>query len=234
MQQLPEALAPLAEYPQFILYKLVPSKKKPGKFDKLPVDFRTLQVFKKGDNWQQDPAARTTAAEAIARAALCGSDYGVGFFFTPEDPFFFLDIDGCLEPDNATWSPVALDLINRLPGAAVEISQSGRGLHIFGTYAGAMPAHACKNVPLGLELYTSARFVALTGRNTVGSVGRDCTATLTPVVAGYFPPKGTDQTAPQDWTTEPVPEWTGPEDDDELVRKALASQSAASVFEGRS
>ena len=129
MQQFPEAFAALASYHQFILYKLIPSKKQLGKMDKLPVDHRTLQVFKTGDNWQQDPAAWTDPQNALTLASICGSEYGVGFFFTPNDPFYFVDIDYCLQNDG-TWSPTAQSVLNMLPGAAVEVSQSGTGLHI--------------------------------------------------------------------------------------------------------
>lgn len=227
MQHLPEALVPMGNYAQFILFKLI---RRPDKTDKLPVDHRTLKVFAAGAGWQQDPAAWTTFANASFLAEQLGPDYGIGFFFTPSDPFFFLDIDKCLEPCGTKWSPLANDIMARLPGAAVEISQSGRGLHLFGTYEGAAPDHACKNTPLDIELYTSGRFVALTGAGTVGSAGADCTINLAAVVAMYFAP--TAAAPDQDWTTEAVPEYTGPEDDTELLNRALSSKPSASAILG--
>lgn len=224
MQHLPDALAPLAAYKQFILYKLVSRGDKSGKMDKLPVDPNTLQVFKKDQGWQDDPTTWTDANTAISLASLCGDQFGVGFFFTKNDPFFFLDIDGCL--DRETWSPVAMDLMGRLDGAAVEISQSGTGLHIFGQ--GLCPDHSCKNIPLGLELYTERRFVALTGTNVVGSADFDCSIALTPLVTNYFPPK--IAVGPEEWTTEPVEKWNGFKDDEKLIKKALKSKSTASMF----
>ncbi|PCJ87993.1 MAG: hypothetical protein COA54_04310 [Thiotrichaceae bacterium] len=152
--ELPLALQPLAAYPQWVLWVTV---ERNGKLMKLPIDYRN------GDKASvADPNTWTDAQTAINTARLWGSNYRVGFVFTDNDPFFFLDIDNCLQVDN-TWSPLALELINMLPGAAVEISQSGKGLHIFGTYSADMPDHACKNVPLGIELYHKERFVALTG-----------------------------------------------------------------------
>jgi len=53
--------------------------------DKLPLDHRTLQMFQKGSNWQQDPAAWTSYEQARMLADLSGPDYGVGFLFTPAD-----------------------------------------------------------------------------------------------------------------------------------------------------
>ena len=231
MLALPQALQPLAEYPQFILYKLVPGRNNPDKMDKLPVDHRTLQVFVKGQDWQQDPSAWTTAQNAINMVAMCGPEYGVGFFFTPADPFFFIDLDKCLNPDDATWSPVAMDVMSKLPGAAIEVSQSGRGLHIFGK--GVSPAHGCKNIPLGLEMYTEGRFVALTGTNAVGDAGLDLSAYLPALVIGYFPINGGSTAGPIEWTEEPVPEWTTLSDS-EILAKALATQSAGAVFGGKS
>jgi hypothetical protein len=40
MQVLPTGLRALASVPQFIVYILTPSLKRPGKIDKLPVDYR--------------------------------------------------------------------------------------------------------------------------------------------------------------------------------------------------
>lgn len=226
MQELPNALAPLAAYNQFILYKLVPTA---DKVKKLPVDHRTLQVYEAGQDWQNDPQAMTDAQNAINLAALCGADHGVGYLFTERDPFYFCDIDKCLQADNATWSLVAQDLMARLPGAAVEVSQSGRGLHIIGT--GITSEHSCKNIDLGLELYTEGRFVALTGTNIIGNAATNNAATGGAIVDQYFPPKITARG--DEWKTEPLVEWNGPTDNDQLIEKMLATQSAATAFGGR-
>lgn len=226
MQQLPEALAPLAAHRQFILWKLAT---RDGKPIKMPISPDTLRPFPKGSDWQNDPAS-TTDSETALSLASSGAVDGVGFLFTKDDPFFFVDLDKCLNADGATWSQVALDVLALLPGAAVEVSQSGRGLHIIGT--GAAPDHSCKNIGLGLEFYTEGRFVALTGTNAIGSAAADLSANLPALVAGYFPPKAS--TKGQEWTSEPVPEWNGPNDDDELLQKALSTQSAGGVFGNRS
>lgn len=221
MRALPEALQPLADYPQFILWT---TTERDGKLIKLPVDHRTGQ---RAD--AHSPDVWLSADDAIRTAAMFGDAYGVGFVFTKNDPFFFVDIDKCLNPDGQTWSAVATDLMSRLPGAAIEVSQSGRGLHIFGK--GTPPDHACKNIPLGIEFYKDGRFVALTGTNAVGSAGTNCDAYLPSLIEAYFPNKGYDND--QEWTTEPVPEWTGPTDDDELIAKAIGAKSVGSVFQGR-
>ena len=134
----------------------------------------------------------------------------MGCLFTDQDPFFFLDIDKCMQPDN-TGSQTATDMCAAFAGAAVEVSQSGKGLHIFGR--GTAPVHGCRNIPLGLEFYTESRFVALTGISALGDANTDCTAVLSRVVPEYFPPSAL--IVPAEWSEGPVPEWRGPESDDE-------------------
>ena len=222
MLKLPTPLQPMGDYAQFILYKKVP--KPDGKTDKLPVDPRTLDVYAKGSGWQQDPTAWTTFDNAQALAARSGLD--VGFFFTPDDPFFFVDIDNC--NTGQQWSNIANDIMRRLSGAAIEVSQSGTGLHIFGQYAGTVPPHTCKNTPLDLEFYTQGRFVALTGDRAMGNALVDCTAALPDLIATYYTPR--EHAEPSDWTTEPTADYTGPSDDKELIKRACASRSTASMF----
>ena len=91
MQQLPDALAPLAAFRQFILFKLVWDDVKQS-YRKLPINPHTLLTYPKGSDWQKDSANTTDAATAIALAQASGPEYGVGFLFTPDDPFFFVDL----------------------------------------------------------------------------------------------------------------------------------------------
>ena len=222
MRELPQPLLPLAAYKQFVVYILQPSRSRPGKTDKFPADFRTGRVVS-----AHDPEFWTDCATAIAAAATYGSAYGVGFVFTEADPFWFLDIDNCLQADG-TWSPVANVLCQAFAGGAVEVSQSGRGLHIFGS--GKPPHHGCKNETYGLEFYHTGRFVALTGINAVGNAAMDFTALLPSLVSQYFP---ADDLGVSGWTTEACEEWNGSTDDDELINRAIRSQSATSAFSGR-
>lgn len=223
MTSLPDALAPLAQYPQFICYKLVPKDDRPGKFDKLPCDHRSGAVAA-----AQDSAIWTDHATAQAAASRFGAGYGVGFVLTPQAGFFCLDIDNCLQPDN-TWSALANELCGRLAGAAVEVSVSGRGLHVFGR--GTIPPHAKKNTAHGLELYSGNRFIAL-GRDALGNAAADCTDALAGIIAQYFPFNAADESE-DIWTDTPVAEWSEHEDDDQLIARACASSprvDAAAVF----
>lgn len=222
MESLPPALAPLGHYRQFIVYKLVPRTDGSGKTDKFPIDYRTGKMFIAGQNWQKDPAAWTDADTAIQVAAQLGPDYGPGFLFTDHDPFVFIDLDNCLI--NGQWSPVAIGLCKRLAGAAVEISQSGTGLHIFGA-ASNVPAHGCDNKLYGLEMYHKGRFVALTGVQALGSAAHDLTSSLPAFVTDYFPAPTSGAVRPAEWTIVARDGYGGPDSDDELITLMMGSGS---------
>lgn len=229
MLHLPDALRALGAYRQFILYKLV-SGDVPGKLDKLPIDHRTGAVVTKGGGGAHDRNVWTDATTACEAATRFGAGYGVGFVFTADDPFWFLDIDSCYR--DGEWSTLSQEFCAYFAGAAIEISQSGTGLHIIGS--GLAPAHTCKNPPLHLEFYTESRFVALTGTGAVGDAGKDCTSLLAPVIAAHFLPDAVDASAvPAEWTDAPAPTWAGDTDDERLIDSALRSRpSMNSVFNG--
>lgn len=216
-----EALQPggelhgLTAHRQFMLYQLVPDTERPGKTNKYPVSPHTLQIASAHDllSW----ADHETALAALA--LLPPDSYGLAFVFTVNDPFWFLDVDDCL--NGSDWSPIALELCNRFRGAAVEVSQSGRGLHLFGRGQAPRPRR-CKS-SAGFDLYTERRFVALTGTRIIGNIDTEHGAALAELVPLYLPPQADGSL--EGWTTEPVPEWDGPEDDDELIEKFLASRT---------
>tara|TARA_R110000782_G_scaffold48146_1_gene105502 strand:+ start:3199 stop:5289 length:2091 start_codon:yes stop_codon:yes gene_type:complete len=210
------ALSPLLAYRQFILYKLVPSKIE-GKKDKLPVNPHTKEVCNAHDR------AAWLDYDTVAGLEL-GNDYGIAFVFTHEDPFFFLDIDNC-QNDDGSWKEIATELCTRLSGAAVEVSQSGKGLHIFGTTTPVQ--HGCKNKENKLELYSADRFVALTDLNTIGNAATDCTEALQKIIDDYFTKSEQNVIG---WRDTHVDEANPIVSDDELIAKAMNAKSAGSVF----
>mgnify|MGYP006422669753 CR=1 FL=1 len=202
---------------QFILSKIT------AEGDKIPCDEQGGAINAHDPkHWMPFEDALTKSAENNLRPA---------FVLTNNDPYFCVDIDYCLLPDGSGWSQTAKDVCNMFPGAMVEVSQSGKALHIWGT-SSTFSAHGCKNIPLHLELYTEKRFIVL-GSNQTGDCDLDQTANLSKFIAKYMAPRAGQQ-GDQDfnWTTSPVSEWDGPEDDNELIEKAFKSQSAASVFGG--
>lgn len=212
MKVWPAAFNALAAFPHFILWRLVDGQKKPihpeTGFYHSPLD---------PDIWMD---ARTAMEKAE------GLKCGVGFVFNPDNPFWFHDIDKCVLPDG-NWSPKAIEICTLFTGCAVEVSQSGQGLHIFGS--GPVPPHGCKNQAYGLELYTEGRFCALTGTGATGDASFiPSPGIMEQFVSTYFPPSSITPDAT--WTDGPCEEWNGIEDDDELIKKMLGSQSAASIF----
>ncbi len=214
---IPAAFNALLAYRRFVTYALIADPDRPGKTIKRPTDVRTGHYCK-----VNDPAHHYTHAEAAATGRP------VGFVFVDTDGFWFLDIDGALQ--NGAWSPLAVELCAMLPGAAVEVSQSGTGLHLIGR--GTVPPHACKNLGANLELYTHERFVALTGLQASGDAGIDLTPAITNIAERYFPPNPHGDIA--GWTAEPVEGFEGPKDDTILIKAAIASgkKSAAAAFGG--
>ena len=186
-------------------------------------------LIKAGDKTTKRPHGSTTNpddwltyGDALAR----GAD-GVGFVFTDTDPYFFIDIDHCLI--DGAWSPVAVELCQTFAGCYVEISQSGTALHIIGRYS-SIPEHTCKNIPLGIELYHTERFVALTGSSAQVSWEHDATGALNTVIARYFPNE--ESTVSVKWTDSPQVGSNPIEDDVKLIEKACAAKEGVSVVFG--
>lgn len=207
----------MIDHPQWITWRPVP--RPDGKVDKIPIDPRTGELSN-----AQDPTTW------MSHAAAVDTGHPVGFVFTADDPFFFLDLDACALPDRSGWRPDALAATERFPGAMVELSHSGKGLHVFGSYRDA-PQHGTRCRELGAELYTSGRFVAL-GSNARGDALVDCTEALRAFASRYFPPPAANDAT--DWTTEPCEGWTGPTDDADLIRRARQATSKfseAATFE---
>lgn len=225
MLTLPEALQPLGAYRQFVAYVVVPSKTRPGKTDKFPISCATWCVAD-----AHDPAAWGTFEQASAIAQQLGPGHGVGFVFTDADPFWFLDVDSAAV--NGQWSPLAQSLCQQLAGAGVEVSTSGRGLHLIGTLpAEPLPTFKCVGKPgLGIEFYTRRRFVALCGQGATGSV-LYAPQHLAQVLGQHFDLRDANE-RDDGWRDGPVPEWAGPTDDAELIDRARRSRSAGNALGG--
>jgi hypothetical protein len=167
-----------------------------------------------------------TYEEATQAATVMGLQ--VGFVLTDKDPYFCLDIDKCLTPDGQGWSELATQLCQTFYGCFMELSVSGRGLHIWGTYAGEAPLHKAKNTKLGIELYTKLRFICL-GQPLQGDASFDASVPLRVAIEQYFKPEESD-VAGAEWTDKPVAEWQGPTDDQELLSLMLKSRSIAAIY----
>jgi hypothetical protein len=213
-------------YNQFILWR--PEKTPEGKINKIPCDTSGWPIN------PHNPAAWNSAAIAgqAAASAAAHLNMGIGFVFTENDPFFFLDIDHAWN-GSGEWSELARAMFDRFKGCAIERSQSGAGAHIFGI--GRPPEGAKKkNTAAGVELYYQGRFVALTGHGLEGSALTDAQAAVDATVAEFFASEpaagGGVEILPADWNRGPDPDWRGPEDDQALIARMTARISAAAAF----
>lgn len=232
LDALPPAFNGLNNYNQFILYKLFSEVNDNGvsKLIKKPIDYKTGCVT--------NPLDSNCWADFKTISDMCklfGSGYGVGFVFTESCPFFLLDIDKCIDPNGREYLPevdaLVKELLMMLSGGAIEISSSGRGLHVIGSTTIPFTHRSKSPISPYLELYTKNRFVALTGTNARGDVNHDLTTALPAVIAKYFPPN--KLTTNTNWTTEPREDWNGPEYDAVLIQRALRSVSKLAAFNGR-
>lgn len=97
---------------------------------------------------------RTWTDYDTARDSSVGS--GVGFALG--GGIGCIDLDDALDEHGEVISAVALAVLDANPGAWVERSMSGRGLHVFG-YLPEGPGRTTK----GLEVYSVGRYIAVTG-----------------------------------------------------------------------
>jgi len=224
----------------FILYRLAPTVDAKGnpKLDKVPTSPATGYDINPHDpaEWMLPADAQMWADVFNLQSMPQGvTGYGTGVIISENivlpngRRLFALDIDKCR--DGSVWAPHARAFIDKLAGGGVEVSVSHNGLHVFGTYAGERPAHGTRNKTYNLELYTRLRFIACTGLGAAGDPLKDLTRELHALVE-YFPPHD-DVDYGDELTTAPVKEWSGPEDDDELLRRAMRSHSGGAVFGGK-
>jgi len=88
----------------------------------------------------------------------------LGFVLVEEDRIICIDLDNAIQEGQLT--PMAKEVVENFAGTYMEISQSGKGIHIFAK--GAIP----NNLNLssrGIEIYKKNRYIALTGNIGDGS-----------------------------------------------------------------
>lgn len=206
---------------RWIVCRLTPKEGQPGKWSKDPIHHTT--GHRTGSN---DPNGWTDVHTAAAAARRMGPNYCLGYCFDGQDGEFFIDLDGALV--DGQWSPLAQQVLQVFAGAAVEVSSSGTGLHVFGRTT-SMPRHSSRNSQYHAELYSHDRFAAMTAQSMVGDCATDHTAALNWFAATYFPP-GSASEHDADVPNEVDPRWRGPVDDAVLIRRALNGNGPSVAF----
>ena len=205
-------ISPMKMYKQFCLWTITSDGRK------IPLTSAGYECS------STDPTTWCSADEALAAAPVLNC--GVAFVFGECDPFTFIDIDKCLQADG-TWSQKAIEVCAQFAGAAIEVSQSGRGLHIF--TCGEVPANFSGRKYNGLECYTKWRFVALTGTNMQGSVLFNAGNVLHAFIEREFPKRDDVEGGALTWNVGPIEGWAGPSDDAALLQQFLAEPPRRTV-----
>lgn len=222
-----DGLDALEKRKQWIIWTRTP--KQNGKVDKIPID-----PLSEGGINAHSPSNWMDFDTASMFAKRRPASLGVGFVFTRDDPYSFIDVDNCVLPDGH-WAEHARWLCEAFAGAAIGVSQSGRGLHIICT--GQVPEYrSIQHKDPDIDLYTDGRFMAVSPHGYHGDCERDCTPGISELVRVWLPPRDGSEGG-ENWTTEPVPEYTGPVDNTELIalmmreRKGLAALGGRATFE---
>lgn len=210
---------------QWVVWRLeyLPGEVKPTK---IPVNPLTLSRAS-----STDPNTWTDFATASAMLSVDTSLRGVGFILTPNDPYFLLDLDGCRDIDTGMLTAEAAAICSAFPGSAWEISQSGEGIHIIGQCDVNLTKKHRNKWDGWCEFYTQNRFIAFGPGNGAlyGNPDINWTDTLRAVV----PLRPTDQSDGNDGMEGPRADWKGPTDDDELIKRILASKGGPAVRLGQ-
>jgi len=202
---------------RYFIYSLIPSSRPGKKWDKKPL---LREGFTVNDLESRDVA--------LARLSM---NQALGLYFTEDMQKFFYDLDGCRNPDTGELSPIAQEAIQRFAGAFMEVSVSGTGIHIVGSYIGPRPNHSCRNDELGIEMYTAGRGMAMgVPIPTSGSMEHDCTGAFLQTIYDHFKPK--ENSGPIDWREGHELGWLLPADD-ELIELAKAFKPKAEHVFGR-
>lgn len=192
---------PFNRHAAFTLWRIEPNRGDPTKQIKVPVHYDGITHHDLGDPRRGRPpnAAPPLNAEQaagwLAHHRSSGRGHAtprmVGYLgagFRPAGTgLVCIDADDCVTPDGQ-WTPEALALMARFPGALIEVSISGTGLHIWFTVTGEGPGKRTKQkTPLGaLEVYSEGQFIAC-GTVLAGDARTDHTAAVQALVSEFWP-----------------------------------------------
>jgi putative DNA primase/helicase len=203
------------------------------------------------DKWSKVPRCRAKSASSTDPATWMTFDFaleyfltrgrkngldGLGFVFSPDDPFAGVDLDDCRDPDTGEVDAWALPIIKTLD-SYTEVSPSRTGFKIW--VRGKKPPGACKvKYESGeVEVYDQGRYFAMTGHHlegtptTVNERGEQLAAVFLQVFGEQANEKAEDKQAGQKRRPSPSrnghSEGGGRLSDDEVILKAGKSKQAA-------
>lgn len=156
----PDAPAELKARDQWVVWRKVGAKQKKVLFNP-----KTGQKAK-----SNDPTTWTSYTEAARTYQLGGYD-GIGYVFSPDDPYVGVDLDDCRSDNElAPWAQVIVDALH----SYTEISPSGNGVKVW--VEGSIPSSVKVPYETGaIEMYSERRYFTVTGERlatTPATIGR--------------------------------------------------------------
>lgn len=200
---LPSAIAELAQRDQWVCWKF---EERDGRATKVPCTPETGTLAS-----STNPGTWRTFAEAKAKR----KDYsGLGFCFSPDDPYLGIDLDHAIKDGRVQdW---ALDIVTALD-SYTEYSPSGTGLHIW--VRARKPEGGCRRGDV--EMYDRGRYFTVTGKPYHNAPIQDRQAEVNALHARLFPPE------PE--RPKQTPTTTIAISDNEVLSKMLNSSSGPSI-----
>ncbi|MFC7237633.1 hypothetical protein ACFQS4_05275 [Saliphagus sp. GCM10025317] len=133
------------------------SEDRDGKSTKVPIDPKTGSFASSTDDttWSD--------FDSVLAYSHAGTADGIGFVFTPNDPFVGIDLDDCRDPETGRPDTVIKSIVQQLD-SYTEVSPSGTGYHVL--VEGALPSG--RNRRGQIELYDHARYFTVTGDRVPG------------------------------------------------------------------
>ena len=210
--------ARLRERDQWVAYRM---EMRSGRSTKVPINVHTHGMAKTNapDTW--------APFEKVRKAYESGAYPGPGFVFSAKDPFFFIDLDDCRDPETGRIDPQAEAIIEQFIDTYVEVSTSGTGIRIVGEGVLPGPQHTklLGNSGIRIEFYNQLKYSVFTG-NQLEGVADDihpCQDALDAVYGRVFDQEDAGSFSAFQTTTatqEPISD-----DDEAILAKARASRN---------
>ena len=163
--QLPAALVDLRDKPRWVAWDYVG---KGNHWTKLPINPHTGRTAS-----VSDPNTWATFDEAHAGMKQYGLA-GVGLVLSEADDIAGIDLDDCISEEGAL-SPLAAEVVGYAE-TYVEVSPSGQGIRLF---TRGKLEKAVKDAANGIEIYSTGRYLTVTGQQFPGTPDRIATASRT-------------------------------------------------------
>lgn len=209
---------------QWVVWREAPALSAKAKPRKVPVNAATL-----ANADHTDPANWCSFRKAVEVFRKHPKLAGIGFSFSPDDPYCGIDLDNCRDKQTGGLEPYAEELV-RLAGSYAEISPSETGVKIYLIAKLGDRKNHFEFSGHEIEAYDQGRFFVITGKRLPEAPAalREAQSTLDELhppgaPRAQQPPEWDVSKRPKDAATATVDALT----DEELIRRISASNQGA-------